>query len=143
MRTALSILLVFLLSSCTKEKPEAKKVDAKANQSGQYVYFKNLADGDVVKSPVKIEMGVVGMEVEPLGPINKNKGHHHLLIDSTFVQEGIIIPTTARSMHFGKGQLETELELEPGKRTLTLQFGDGVHRSYGEGMSKTITITVE
>ena len=30
----------------------------------------------------------------------------------------------------------------PGKYRLTLQFGDGLHRSYGEKYRKTIEVTV-
>ena len=35
------------------------------------------------------------------------------------------------------------MKLEPGTHTLTLQFADGNHNSYGEAMSETITVTVE
>jgi hypothetical protein len=54
-----------------------------------------------------------------------------------------VVGADATHIHFGKGQEETELELEPGEYTLTLQFADGFHRSYGEKMSTTIKITVE
>jgi len=46
-------------------------------------------------------------------------------------------------MHFGKGQTETDLTLVPGKYTLTLQFANGAHQSYGEPMSKKIEVTVK
>ncbi|MCB0280098.1 MAG: DUF4399 domain-containing protein [Calditrichaeota bacterium] len=118
----------------------AQTADAK---SDQYVYFVNLEDGDIVNSPLKIEMGVEGMTIEPAGPINENKGHHHLLVDTTYFEAGTIIPATEKTIHFGKGQTETEIQLSPGKHKLTLQFADGVHRSYGKKMSKTIEITVE
>jgi hypothetical protein len=46
-------------------------------------------------------------------------------------------------MHFGKGQTETPLTLAPGEHTLSLQFADGLHRSYGAAYRKTIRITVK
>ena len=35
------------------------------------------------------------------------------------------------------------MELAPGTYTISLQFANGFHESYGEPMSNTITITVE
>jgi hypothetical protein len=35
---------------------------------------------------------------------------------------------------FGRGQTETVVKLAPGKRTLTLQFADGLHQAYGPAM---------
>jgi len=55
---------------------------------------------------------------------------------------GTSIPADAQNLHFGKGQTETTVELSPGQHQLTLQFGNGAHQSYGDAMSKTITVTV-
>ncbi len=52
------------------------------------------------------------------------------------------MPTDSTHIHFGKGQTNTDLELNPGMHTLTLQFADGLHQSYGEKMSATIEIEV-
>src|ERR1700761_8965837 len=49
---------------------------------GAKVYFKNLKDGETVKSPLKIEMGVDGMQLDTAGAIVAGTGHHHLLIDA-------------------------------------------------------------
>ncbi len=46
-------------------------------------------------------------------------------------------------IHFGKGQKETTITLSPGKHTLTLQFADGAHISYGKEMSKKISVNVK
>jgi hypothetical protein len=46
-------------------------------------------------------------------------------------------------LHFGKGQTVDTLKLSPGTHTLTLQFADGTHMSYGKDWSSTITITVK
>lgn len=52
------------------------------------VYFVNLKDSDHVKSPIIIKMGVQGMEVEPAGKLNEGKGHHHLIIDGSYIEKG-------------------------------------------------------
>lgn len=106
------------------------------------VFFKNLKDGDEVRSPVKVEMGVEGMEVRPAGEPVKGTGHHHILINSTGTSKGDVIPFDEVNIHYGQGQTETELELEPGEYTLTLQFANGMHQSYGGQMAASVTILV-
>ena len=54
---------------------------------------------------------------------------------------GEIIPAAEGFNHFGMGQTETELELEPGEYTLCLQVGDGIHAAVD--LVDEITITVE
>ena len=107
------------------------------------VFFVNLEDGQTVSSPVKVEMGVNGMEIKPAGEIIKGTGHHHIIIDGNWIKTGDVVPANKTHIHFGKGQTETSIELEPGQHTLTLQFANGAHQSFGEAWSKTITITVE
>jgi hypothetical protein len=110
---------------------------------GAYVYFKNLKDGDRAKSPVRIEMGVEGMEVIPAGPIKKGTGHHHIIINGQFTPPGGVIPFDDTNIHFGQGQTEAALDLKPGTYLITMQFANGIHESYGEQMSSTIQIIVE
>lgn len=110
---------------------------------GASVSFGNLEDGQTVSSPVKIEFLVEGMEVEPAGDLNQGKGHHHIIVDGGALDKGIMVPANEKNIHFGKGQTETELELPVGNHSLTLQFADGYHQSYGMQMSKTIKVTVE
>jgi len=86
---------------------------------------------------------VDGMKIGPAGTMTEGTGHHHLLIDGQPLPKGEVIPATDKSLHFGKGQTETDLTLPPGDHTLTLQFGDGMHRSYGPELSKTITVHVK
>ena len=92
---------------------------------------------------IKVQFGIKGMEVKPAGQTEQNTGHHHLIVDGEFVPEGQVVPADATHLHFGKGQTETELHLSPGKHTLTLQFANGAHVSYGKSMSSTITIQVK
>ncbi len=54
------------------------------------------------------------------------------------------LPANDNVVHFGKGQTETELELEPGTHTLQLLLGDHMHVPHEPPvMSEKITITVE
>jgi hypothetical protein len=109
------------------------------------VSFVAPADGATVSSPVHVKFGVQGMKIRPAGEDVKDKtsGHHHLVIDGGAIPEGQAIPTDATHLHFGKGQTEADVPLSPGKHKLTLQLGDGAHRSYGDKMSKSIEITVK
>jgi len=107
------------------------------------VSFVEPADGATVSSPVSVKMGVSGMTVQPAGKLVDGTGHHHLIIDGEPVAAGTPVPADAQHLHFGKGQTETAVELPPGKHTLTLQFADGLHQSYGPAMSKTIEIEVK
>ncbi|MEK0411829.1 MAG: hypothetical protein RL626_744 [Pseudomonadota bacterium] len=107
------------------------------------VDFLNLKNGDIVTSPFKLVFKITGMDISPAGEFKVNSGHHHLLINQTFIEQGSTIPADQNHIHFGKGQTETELNLSPGNYKLTLQFADGYHRSYGKALSKTIQIEVK
>lgn len=107
------------------------------------VYFVNIKDGDMLKSPVIVQMGINGMEVEPAGVKNEGKGHHHIIIDGAEIETGRPVAKNATHIHYGQGQTADTLELTPGPHKLTLQFADGLHQSYGPEWSNTITIVVE
>jgi hypothetical protein len=107
------------------------------------VDFVDLKDGDVVASPFKVKFAVTGMTVAPAGDTSINTGHHHLLINAEGVAAGQVVPADERHIHFGKGQTETLVTLPSGQYTLTLQFANGLHQSYGEMMRKSIHVTVK
>jgi hypothetical protein len=107
------------------------------------VYFVEPKDGATVTNPVHIKFGVDGMTVAPAGSTEPKTGHHHLLIDSGPLPQGQVVPVSDKSIHYGKGQTETDVTLPPGDHTLTAQFADGAHRSYGPDWSKTITVHVK
>ncbi|HEY4291102.1 MAG TPA: DUF4399 domain-containing protein [Puia sp.] len=112
--------------------------------AGAKVFFKNLKDGQTVKSPLKVEMGVDGLKLDTAGAIVAGTGHHHLLIDAEdSIPVGTVVPKDATHLHFGKAQSSAEVSLTPGKHVLTLQFADGIHRSYGGRLAATITVTVK
>ena len=109
----------------------------------QNVDFATPRDGDTVTSPFMVRFVVKDMEVVPAGEVQPGTGHHHILIDVPPVADNSVIPADAQHKHFGKGQTETELTLPPGEHTLSLQFADGAHRSYGAAYRKTIRVTVK
>jgi hypothetical protein len=116
----------------------------KALEAGKgKVFFVEPADGATVKSPVKVVFGAEGVAVVPAGQMKDNSGHHHIIIDGAVIAPGTAVPADDTHIHFGGGQTETEVELKPGKHTLTMQFADFAHRSYGEPYSAQITVTVE
>lgn len=121
----------------------AALVASAAARAEARVFFVAPQDGATVSNPVHVKFGLEGMEIRPAGDMTPNTGHHHLLIDGRPVPKGDVIPASERSLHFGKGQTETDVNLPPGQHTLTLQFGDGIHRSYGPEMSQTITVNVQ
>ena len=112
--------------------------------AGAKVYFKNLKEGASVKSPFKVQFGVDGIKLDTAGPIVDGSGHHHLLIDAEdSIAAGTVVKKDSTHLHFGKAQKETELTLAPGKHKLTLQYADGIHRSYGGQLAKSINVTVK
>jgi hypothetical protein len=129
-----TLISVLALAGCQKKPAEE-------------VYFVNLNNNAKVPKTFLAQFGVKGLEVKPAGQDieNKHAGHHHILIDNPAeeIPEGQVVPMDAKSIHYGKGQTESILELTSGKHTLTLQFADGAHRSYGKRLAKTITVYVE
>ena len=118
--------------------------DFKLPAASGRVYFKNLKTGALVPSTFKIEFGVDGLRVRPAGedPLDHTSGHHHLIVDGRPVPPGQSVPFDDKDLHFGKGQAEAQITLPPGRHTLTLQFADGGHRSYGPKWAATITVNV-
>lgn len=107
------------------------------------VFFGNLMDGDTVTSPFKVMMGVEGMRVQPAGELVDGTGHHHILLGSDSIARGTVVPADSLNIHYGQGQTETELNLPPGKHTISLQFANGYHQSYGSQMSASVTVYVK
>lgn len=110
---------------------------------GASVYFISPADGDTVSGPVTVKFGLAGMGVAPAGMHKEGTGHHHLLVDVDEIPTDRPLPSNEQFIHFGGGQTETELELEPGEHTLQLVLGDWKHQPHDPVVSsERITITV-
>ena len=114
------------------------------NVFSEKVYFINIKDGDVLKSPFLIQFGLRGNGVAPAGVDVTNTGHHHLLINVDEVDYNLPIPSSDQHLHFGLGQTETNLELPSGKHSLQLVLGDKYHIPHKPPlMSEKIQIIVK
>ena len=109
----------------------------------QSVSLLEPADGATVGTPFKVRFSVKGMAVAPAGAIVPDSGHNPLLNNKMPVAKGESVPFDDQHRHFSAGQTETMVTLPPGQHTLTSQFANGAHQSYGAPMSATIQITVK
>lgn len=111
---------------------------------GAEAYIIQPADGETVSSPVTVVFGLSGMGVAPAGTEKEATGHHHLLIDTDLPPMDEPIPADDNHVHFGGGQTQVEIELEPGEHSLQLLLGDLNHIPHDPPItSDAITVTVE
>jgi hypothetical protein len=107
-------------------------------------YFTNLADGAKIETPYVLRFGLSGgWGIAPIASKVKGRsGHHHLLVNRElpldFKQP---LPFNEQYIHFGKGQMETVLNLDPGTYTLRLLLADQGHLPHFV-FSKPIKVTV-
>lgn len=158
-RPLLSMTLVaalFVFAACTTADapktetapPPAPTQDApppNTSPEGAMSYIIAPENGAVVSSPVTVQFGLKGMGVAPAGIQMENTGHHHLMIDVDEMPDmSQPLPASDNHIHFGKGQTETTLSLEPGTHTLQLILGNWAHTPHDPPVvSEKITITVE
>ncbi len=113
---------------------------------GAKVYFIEPVDGQTLSGEITVKFGLSGMGVAPAGIDIDNTGHHHLLIDLTDDQLPDMtqsLPSSDNVKHFGKGQTETTIQLEPGEHTLQLLLGNHLHIPHDPPvMSEKISVTV-
>ncbi len=148
-------------SSALQARREARRIrlrrSASIDKGKNAIRFKGPFEGSVKgafgssQKPRKAKMMTVSSSQFPVTvdfgsvktPKNK-KGHQHLIINKGFVSKGSVIPKDNTHIHFGDTKVVnyTLESLPPGEHTLTLQFGDKSHISYGDKYSKTIMIMV-
>ncbi len=110
---------------------------------GAKVFIVSPQDGATVEKEFTVVFGLEGMGVAPAGIDFKDTGHHHLLVNQTD------LPPAGKPMgnppiHFGAGQTQTTLTLEPGTHTLQLIMGDKLHIPHEPPVvSSVITVTVK
>ena len=114
------------------------------------VFFVEPKDGATLSSK-QLAKFVFGNEnytiaAVPQGEVKEvrpNMGHFHLGVDKECVAAGQeIVRGTPDWIHFGDGKNQIEMQLTPGKHTLSVQVGDDLHRGV-VGLCQTITVTVE
>jgi len=154
----LTISCLLLTAACGQEETAAPAAEATpeaaaeapaampqrtAAPPGAMAYIISPSDGATVDSPVRVLFGLEGAGVVPAGIEFDNAGHHHLLIDTGLPDLDSAIPADPNHRHFGGGQTEVEIELEPGSHTLQLLLGDAGHIPHNPPiMSEQITIEV-
>lgn len=148
-RHALLLVSLFTIGlGCQQEEAPAPAAELSrtASADGASVYIISPADSAQVSGgAVTVQFGLKGMGVAPAGVEFPDTGHHHLLVDLAGLPSmDLPILADANHIHFGKGQTETTLQLEPGTHTLQLLLGDRFHIPHDPPvMSEKITITVE
>lgn len=142
MKKTFILAIMFLIATPYLSFAESKH---KHDADKPHVYFIEPKDGDIISGPIYVKMGAMGIDIVPAGTDKENSGHHHLLIDvKKYSDFSSPVPKDANHKHFGKGQLETTLNLAPGKHTLQLLVGDKAHVPHSPPvMSEKITITVK
>ncbi len=126
------------------------------------LFFKSPQDGLIIKNQkFKVEFGTKNINISPAGVIVEQtnnclvSGHHHLIINDAYDVrnfENQPIPYDTNILHFGGGQKEAELTLQPGKYSLQLVIGNYQHmpisrtgsgKKYNPIVSKIINIEIK
>lgn len=138
-------LLLCLAGVALAADPAPSPIPRVSAPADARVYIISPADGATTGREVTVRFGLVGMGVAPAGVDKPNTGHHHLLIDVDELPPGNLpIPADARHVHFGAGQTETVVTLEPGTHTLQLDLADANHMQFSPPLvSDKITIHVK
>jgi len=137
MKYALAMLLGLFLTT------SAHALERTPAPDGAEVYIVDPEDGAEVKSPVTVVFGLKGMGVAPAGVDMEGTGHHHLIVNAPLPPMDQGIPADENYIHFGGGQTQTSVDLEPGEHTLQLLLGDKNHLPHDPPIaSERITITV-
>jgi hypothetical protein len=144
MRTITLLAIVLLLGSSLACAEDASTARTKAPK-GASVSILSPKNGAKVGQDVTVRFGAKGIAIKPAGDTTPNSGHHHLLIDGKALPPlDAPIPNDATHKHYGKGQTEDTIHLEPGTHTLQLDLGDAAHRQFDPPIvSKKITIHVK
>ena len=109
------------------------------------VFIVSPRNGATVGQDVLVKFGAKHIAVASAGEAKPGSGHHHLLIDAQELPPlDAPIPNDATHKHYGKGQTEDTIHLEPGTHTLQLDFGDAAHMQFDPPLvSRKITIHVK
>jgi hypothetical protein len=110
------------------------------------LYIIAPANGQTVRSPFWVTMGLRNFGVTRAGDKAPGAGHHHILVDvdEKTIEPDEPIPQDKNHLHFGAGQTEARVELPPGRHTLQLVLGDSEHLPFGNPplVSKKIVVNV-
>ena len=119
-----------LTATSTTLAPALHPWQAPTRQGTADAYFLNLEDGAKIETPFRLAFGLAGgWGLAPISSAVPGKsGHHHLLVNRDLPLDFMkALPFNDQYIHFGKGQMETVLTLEPGVYTLRLLLADDKH----------------
>jgi hypothetical protein len=148
MRTIAFLTLASLLAGCTASAQDAAKTAAPARAktpAHATVTILEPKNGAHVGQDFLVKFGAKNISVAPATDAAPGTGHHHLLIDEKELPPlDAPIPNDATHKHYGKGQTQDTIHLEPGDHTLQLDFADATHMQFNPPIvSKKITVHVE
>lgn len=129
LRTIASVALLALVAAC-------------GDDEGPSVSLSKPSEGDKVAGAVVVAMEADGLTIEAAGEAHDGAGHFHVVADAGCIPSGDAIPRDADHVHFGKGQSDGTIYLEPGEHELCLQAGDGVHAALDATDRVTITVGI-
>ena len=121
----------------------AREAGREPSSKGAHVYFEYPTSGACIPPKFVVRFGLSGMGVAPAGFDKKNTGHHHLIVDLELPSFDHPIPNDENHLHFGTGQTEAEVTLQPGPHKLQLLFADARHIPHEPALySKPISVFV-
>ena len=140
-----SRLLILMVIAFAFSSPALAQMTRTPSPDGASAYIISPADGEVVTGPVTIKFGLKGMGIAPAGIDFPDTGHHHLMINVDEMPSlDMPLPSDDHHRHFGKGQTEVTLDLEPGTYTFQIMLGDKNHVPHNPPvMSEKITVIVK
>lgn len=133
-----------LAAVSSTQAPKVHPWQAPSRQGTADAYFLNLEDGAKIETPFRLAFGLAGgWGLAPISSsVTGKSGHHHLLVNRDLPLDfKKALPFNDQYIHFGKGQMETVLTLEPGTYTLRLLLADDKHVPHFV-YSKPVKITV-
>ena len=97
------------------------------DDDGPTVTLTAPTDDAHIAGGVQLAMSADGLTIEEAGEVHDDAGHFHVIADDGCTETGAAVARDADHVHFGKGQSEGVIYLEPGAHELCLQAGDGEH----------------
>ena len=145
MKIAILSLVLAISALPGQDQSATLKLPKTKSAPGAKVYIISPAHGEEVGKTFSVKFGLKGMGIAPAGIKFENTGHHHLLVDVDELPDlDKPLESTEKILHFGKGQTETTLTLEPGNHSLQLVLGDYLHIPHDKPViSQKIWITVK
>jgi hypothetical protein len=145
------LALVFILSACGGEKPQASQTSSgpaaasDAVAAAPSVTILEPQDGAEVQGPaVHVRLTAQGVRIVPAGDTTPGTGHHHLYLDADLGDPNKPIPAVpGHIIHLGTGVSEYTFDsVAPGPHRLIAAVADGLHVPLQPWVVDTVRFTV-